>query len=694
MPILRQLTLAICILTGTVLPAGARQQFSNSLQQALSKTLAPAQRVQLLLDLKDLNEDSNLNVPLSIQLFREAAAIEDIYAMNVAIVPIVTRYAPYPEMEDSLNYYIRTLRALTRGKPQEGIADYVEMAIGFNRLFSNRSRSRNLGMARETKVWSDSLAAGSETVCQRAKRLLLLGYANQILARYGQAGKDNLLSRVRMWEEAYALTHRMEEVMVRKYFANIIFVGLSNAYNQLRRYDDQVRLSDDYIGLLDAFCAADKATGRRGYLYTDNGYVRPYRQLMRGALSIEREDLAAKHFHDLRERLLNAGDENLDRNKTYLYELGYQWNALKGDYATSIRYNDSLRHLIGQGKGYFRMIPEKIYQINLDRSVMLSRAGRYKEAVESFAHTSGIQDSIFSNERRERSQTILRLHQMDKLKLSETRAVIRNRVTALVSFSAVAILLLGTGLYLYRTWLRNRRMQLDIVRDGRKARESEHMKSIFVNTICRGIGPHLDRIDCAVHSLMIARENPSERRELLESIRNSTVLLLSTLDNMLEAANLDSLTDHLQTEPTDVEEVCRAELLTASHLERDNRVEYRIDSPQGACTVRTHRKYFTFVIRALLDNAGNATEEGSITLGYQADPVRNILRVTVTDTGCGVPPERRANIFCPVNDDSKSSRGLSLPLCRVIAGHLSGTITLDQNYGPGARFVFTVPLQP
>ena len=124
----------------------------------------------------------------------------------------------------------------------------------------------------------------------------------------------------------------------------------------------------------------------------------------------------------------------------------------------------------------------------------------------------------------------------------------------------------GTGIYLLRSLLHNRRLKADILRHSRKAQESEHMKSVFVNTICRGIGPAFDAIDTAASRLMLSDIGATERNACCESIRVNADLLLSALDNMLEAANLDSLTEALRLEETNIDEVCRAELLAASRL--------------------------------------------------------------------------------------------------------------------------------
>ena len=92
----RHIFFVICVLMCSAPGARAQHQLSDSLQQALAHTADPEDRVQLLLNLKDINEDSNLNLAYSIQLFREAAATGDTYAMAVAAVPVVAQYAPYP----------------------------------------------------------------------------------------------------------------------------------------------------------------------------------------------------------------------------------------------------------------------------------------------------------------------------------------------------------------------------------------------------------------------------------------------------------------------------------------------------------------------------------------------------------------------------------------------------------------------
>ena len=689
---IRHILVAISVFLLCPARVSASGPLSDSLQRELAHTADPVRRVELLLNLKDLNEDSNLNLVYSTQLFREAAAIGDTYAMSMAVVPILARYAPYTEKQDSLHYYVRTLRELTAGTPEEGMDAFAETSIAYYRLNAEYDSKKALKLAHDIRDWCADDTAHPDNDYHQAKRLMLKGDAGITIDYYENGIKSAYIPQTETWEKAYDLTRQMSGIIVRKNLANLIYYMLSGAYNQAGDYEKQVALTSEYIALIDTYYAFEDKQNRRPYLYRDNSYTTPYRQLIRCALNIKRDDLIEKHFAEFRDRMLNAEGENLVRNKTYLYELGYQWKGIRGDYEQSIVYCDSLFSLIHSGKGYFRMNASKIFQVNRDRSLMLARAGRYDEAYAAYERTSQTQDSIFRAERQQRSQTIRLRHDMDRLKLEETHDLIRSRSVGLISFTAVGMLLCGLGIYLYRNLRRNRRLQADILRHNRKAQESDRMKSVFINTICRGIGPPLEAIDLTVQKLMVA--DSAEPQALLGSIRSNIDILLSTLDNLLEAANLDSLTERLRLEETDIDELCRGELLTASRLQNHDGVEYAIETPGTPCLVRTHGKYFSFVIRALLDNARKFTREGRITLRYETDTAGNALRISVSDTGCGIPAERQEEIFSRLADHPVASRGLSLALCRIIAEHLSGSIRLDTSYTEGARFIFTIPLKP
>ena len=273
----RLLLCIYCVVFGAgVSLMAAPSSVTDSLQGRLAHTSDPRERVQLLLNLKDLNEDTHLNLPYSIQLFREAADTRDTYAMSVSVIPILSRYSIYVEKEDTLRYYVQALRDLTPGTPEEGADAYAEMCIGFYRLGHQYDLAENLRLAHEVYDWSNTPPEEPENIYQRTKRLLLRGYANLTLCYHEGGNRRAYIPQTDTWREAYELTEQMPNLNIRRCFASIIYYVLSGAYNQSYRYDEQVALTNDQIALLDRYYSADSTLGRRPYLYKDNSYVRPY----------------------------------------------------------------------------------------------------------------------------------------------------------------------------------------------------------------------------------------------------------------------------------------------------------------------------------------------------------------------------------------------------------------------------------
>ena len=95
----------------------------------------------------------------------------------------------------------------------------------------------------------------------------------------------------------------------------------------------------------------------------------------------------------------------------------------------------------------------------------------------------------------------------------------------------------------------------------------------------------------------------------------------------------------------------------------------------------------------LLINATKFTPEGSITLRLEKESEETAL-FSVTDTGCGIPKEKQANIFQRFEklDENAQGSGLGLSICQLIIEHIGGRIWIDPDYTEGSRFMFTHPI--
>ncbi len=126
-------------------------------------------------------------------------------------------------------------------------------------------------------------------------------------------------------------------------------------------------------------------------------------------------------------------------------------------------------------------------------------------------------------------------------------------------------------------------------------------------------------------------------------------------------------------------------------------ISLNIDCPDNGALTPIDQRRLRFVIRALLDNAINATTDGeSIQMKLTNDTT--LSTITITDTGRGIPNTEQAKIFEKFYqiDTSPPSHskgfGLGLYYARLFTQMHDGTLTLTTAPGCGTSAMITLPL--
>ena len=94
-------------------------------------------------------------------------------------------------------------------------------------------------------------------------------------------------------------------------------------------------------------------------------------------------------------------------------------------------------------------------------------------------------------------------------------------------------------------------------------------------------------------------------------------------------------------------------------------------------------------------NAIKFTHQGSIKLGYRLSSP-GTLYFYVSDTGCGIAPDKREKVFdrfIKLNNFVQGT-GLGLTISETIITKLGGKIGVDSEEGKGSTFWFTLPYVP
>lgn len=106
------------------------------------------------------------------------------------------------------------------------------------------------------------------------------------------------------------------------------------------------------------------------------------------------------------------------------------------------------------------------------------------------------------------------------------------------------------------------------------------------------------------------------------------------------------------------------------------------------------------IVSNLLSNAIKYTERGGIKLAFEAVPSENnglTLRISVADTGPGIPADERANLFKPFVRSADARRhvrgtGLGLSICAMLSRRLGGNVQLASSGPHGSEFTVQLPL--
>lgn len=236
--------------------------------------------------------------------------------------------------------------------------------------------------------------------------------------------------------------------------------------------------------------------------------------------------------------------------------------------------------------------------------------------------------------------------------------------------------------------------ELEIARD--KAEEANAMKSAFIANMSHEIRTPLNAI-VGFSQLLTEPEIPLSNEEKLEYggyIKVNSDTLLNLVNDILQISRMDAKSMEFNIVDADMVEICRAAVETArANLSPEVSIIAKL--PEHTVPVQTDVLRLHQVFNNLLTNAKKFTERGTITVAIEDSVKIDEIRISVTDTGCGIPADKADFIFQRFKqiDSFKQGTGLGLSITRSIIENLGGRIWLDTEYSNGARFVFTHPIR-
>ncbi|MCX5632250.1 MAG: PAS domain S-box protein [Phycisphaerae bacterium] len=231
-----------------------------------------------------------------------------------------------------------------------------------------------------------------------------------------------------------------------------------------------------------------------------------------------------------------------------------------------------------------------------------------------------------------------------------------------------------------------------------KLKKSMEVKSEFTSMVSHELRTPLTAIKEGIALVFdgLAGEVNEEQKELLGISKKNVDRLTRLINEVLDLQKLDSGMMKFNLEANDINKVVKDVYKTMVSLANNAGLDFLLELDNNLPNCSFDSDKITQVLANLVTNAMKFTKRGNITI--KTSQYSDSIRVSVSDTGCGIKKEDMSKIFnrfeqLGLGGERKTGgTGLGLAISREIIERHNGTIWLESAFGKGSTFTFTLPV--
>lgn len=242
-----------------------------------------------------------------------------------------------------------------------------------------------------------------------------------------------------------------------------------------------------------------------------------------------------------------------------------------------------------------------------------------------------------------------------------------------------------------------RRLQdtnLHLAQANEKLKELDTLKSHFISTVSHELRTPLTSIKGSIGLILngVAGNINDKTKEFLDICYKNTDRLIRLINDLLDIQKIEAGKFQLNKEEFDLVKLVEESLTSLKHYARDCNVTLTGELPKTAY-VYADKDRISQVLYNLISNGIKFSEGGQVTVSIFDN--ENEVKVTVLDTGIGIPADKQESIFEKFTQIHENTRrkgtGLGLSICKALIGEHKGKIWVESQEGSGSRFYFILP---
>lgn len=229
-----------------------------------------------------------------------------------------------------------------------------------------------------------------------------------------------------------------------------------------------------------------------------------------------------------------------------------------------------------------------------------------------------------------------------------------------------------------------------------KLKRADELKSKFLSYASHELRTPLNGI-IGLARLLLAHQPQGEERKQTEFILRAAQEMREMVDDLLDLAKVEAGKITIHASEVGLELIFGALRGMFRPLAAAGSVELHFEDTSSVPLIYTDEGKVVQILRNFVSNALKFTEEGEICVWSELGP-GDTVRISVKDTGIGIPPEHQARVFeefsqveNPLQKRTKGT-GLGLPLCKRLAEVLGGRVELESTLGVGSTLTLVLPL--